>query len=435
MAIKTSNPIYAKMKFTANRLLGLVLAAFFVCSPVALGEDRRNTDAVQPILDRVAKMEFAEQQAWLQQLESRAARAARLSLPKDHAAQAQDRVSSLLHRETISWNVLRKAIETTNSLERDAVARLAEQYRRLVAEKFSRDSDEAGRRLWAWQAIYQNWAASNDSEQRGRLIDWLESAIGDVRQSAVETVDRATTDSSPPPEAAESAPVEPAQRKAVKQSPRPILKPRPKLAAKPIPREPVESAEPVKQGISESSESQQEALSPEVASQEGKRRRIEHQAKRMPLESPMESQVAPPSSSSSAVTIRKLPPGSVTVNADELAARIAGCNMGFRALEAELDEEGTWNARRIEPLVGRFAILLLRRNDLALYRELLPAHQRSNAGTLESPESAMSLLGSRIFEARRRASSPEFEGTEAERQAELARLEALSRRLAEAASG
>jgi hypothetical protein len=121
----------------------------------------------------------------------------------------------------------------------------------------------------------------------------------------------------------------------------------------------------------------------------------------------------------------------VEVNVDELEARIAGSNMGFRTIESELDEKGAWDAARLEPLAERLKVLVIRRNDLSLFRDLVPADQRSSVGRLEEPRSAISELGARIFEARKAASGDEFKGTERERRAELERLDALSRRLAD----
>ena len=121
----------------------------------------------------------------------------------------------------------------------------------------------------------------------------------------------------------------------------------------------------------------------------------------------------------------------VEVNVEELSARIAGSNLGFRTIESDLDEKGTWDAARLEPLAERLRILVLRHADLSLFRSLVPAEQRSSVGRLESPRSAISDLGARISEARKLASGEEFKGTETQRRAELDRLEALSRRLAE----
>jgi len=121
----------------------------------------------------------------------------------------------------------------------------------------------------------------------------------------------------------------------------------------------------------------------------------------------------------------------VRVNLSELSARIAGSNLTLRALEAELDERGEWNATRLAPLLQRLKVLVVLHNDLKLCREVVPAGQRVLVGRLESPRSGVSLMGTRIFDARTLASGAEFRGTEAQREAELRALDELSRQLAQ----
>ena len=124
------------------------------------------------------------------------------------------------------------------------------------------------------------------------------------------------------------------------------------------------------------------------------------------------------------------PASAVEIKQDELAARIRGCNLACRALEAELDEKGVWTAARLEPLVERLQILVVRRNDLDLFCQLVPKEQRSSIEALAPAKGVVSPVAAGIVAARSRASGPEFKGTEAERQSELRRLEELSRRLA-----
>jgi hypothetical protein len=119
----------------------------------------------------------------------------------------------------------------------------------------------------------------------------------------------------------------------------------------------------------------------------------------------------------------------VEVNVDELSARIGGVNLELRALEAELDEDHRWDSRGLAPLIQRLGVLLQRAGDLAMFRELVPEAQRALAGELESPKAVIAQLGRRIFEARSFTASPDFSGTQAERQAELQRLDALSHQL------
>ncbi|NLF07168.1 MAG: hypothetical protein GX594_04185 [Pirellulaceae bacterium] len=355
-------------------LAGFVLAATVFCLP-ALADD------VQPTLDRLAKMSFAEQQTWLLQLEQRAERAARIALPPEQAEREQAEISGLLRRELITWTALREAIVKTESLENRARDKLLEQYRALGINN--------------------------------------EEMPPDVKQPRkAETPER----------------VETARPREPKPTPAPILKPLPELAAGPMPntagdkkRQPPEQFAPervVEKPAEPSPPRELADRKPPAPRQRG------------PFGVPMETRVEPPTRirpQSGAVAPRDMPPGTVKINADELSVRVAGCNMAFRALESELDEDGQWDAQRIEPLLEKLEILSVRRNDLELYRDLLSDGEQSKVAKLETPKSATSQLGKRIFEARRSAASPEFEGTETERRAELGRLEMLSRRLAKAA--
>jgi hypothetical protein len=77
----------------------------------------REEDHVQAELDRVAKMTAAEQQAWLLQLEKRAARAARLTLSAKEAARYEAGSKAMLHQKKVTWKVLREVIEDTEKRE------------------------------------------------------------------------------------------------------------------------------------------------------------------------------------------------------------------------------------------------------------------------------------------------------------------------------
>ncbi len=123
------------------------------------------------------------------------------------------------------------------------------------------------------------------------------------------------------------------------------------------------------------------------------------------------------------------------VNLRELAARIAGNNLAVRALESELDKEQTWTARKLEPLLIRLRRLSVRTADLQLYQDIVPEKDRWLVGEAESPRSLVSQLAAGIVEARARATSDQFAGTDADRASELDHLERLSRSLAELARG
>jgi len=280
--------------FTVTAFRSFLFVTLFATCLVARAEDR-----VQAEFDRVAKMSLAEQQAWLQQLEQRAARAARLTLSPEEAARQQAHTRSLLHQKMATWKALREVIEDADAREKAATAAVAK------------------------------------------------------------------------PQAVKTA--EAAKPQAVKMG---TAKPQAAIVAKPQTVKTTDTA---------------------------------------------------------AAPTDKLPPGSVKVNVEELEARIAASNLALRELEAELGEKGVWNAAKLEPLVERLKVLVVRHNDLGLFRDAAPKEQQADMTKLEAPKSAISQLSARVVEARSRANDPQFVGDDVERRAELARLEAISHHLAELA--
>lgn len=376
----------------------------FVLTVACLSLPTFAADGVQATLDRLANMDFNEQQAWLRHLEEQADKAAQIALSPDDAKRARAEIADLLHRETVTWAVLREAIEKTESLEDRARKRLLEQYRAL-----EKKGATAGSSSSADSIPGENTAGQANSRTRR--------------------------------EAETPKPIESVRPQEPKSVPSPILRPMPELAAEPIPsvmeetpKQPVEQDQPnilSKKGVTAGSSNSADSIPRENTAGQassGTRRSL--------FDHPVETRVEPPVRSAPlapAFTPREMPPGAVKINTNELGARIAGCNLAFRALEADLDEAGPWNGKSIEPLLDRLETLSIRRDDLKLYRDLLPEGKRAKIAKLETPKTAMSRLGARIFEVRRAINSPGFEGTEAERRLELARLEMLSHRLAKAA--
>jgi len=122
------------------------------------------------------------------------------------------------------------------------------------------------------------------------------------------------------------------------------------------------------------------------------------------------------------------------VNRRELAARIAGNSFALRALEAELSKDRQWNAERLTPLVFKFSLLAVQRNDCLLFRQLIPEDQRALVGEVESAQPVAAKLKECIAEARARANGPDFSGTQADRSLELQLLDEIARTVAELAS-
>jgi hypothetical protein len=118
------------------------------------------------------------------------------------------------------------------------------------------------------------------------------------------------------------------------------------------------------------------------------------------------------------------------INVEELAARIAGVNLSLRALEGELDESHEWNADRLEAVVQRLDILVLRQKDLGLFRDLIPAADQARVGRIEPGKKVIAALAARIAALRSRLQTEPAPGDEPRRQATLKHLDELSDRLA-----
>jgi len=352
-------------------MAGLLLSAAMLLAPPS-GREEATANATQAVFDRVAKMPPAEQQQWLRDLEKRALRAGRLALPPDEAATHDARIKKLLHQQIVPWKSLRAIIEETGRLE----AAILDPTVVDVPRTLSRPPEAPRSSPLPPQAT-----AAQPTVDVNRLL-----------------ATRTAGNSADSPRNAHNVPA-------------PILGRHP--ASLP-------AIEPVA------------ALAGAVATESPKASAAEPAA----ISLPTETRVALPATShadESGELADEPPAGSVQVDVAALAARIAGCNLAFRTVEAELDEKSEWNAQRLGPILNRVNLLTIRRNDLNLFRETVPEEQRISLKRLESPKSLIAQLGARIFEARSHANGANFKGSDAERQAELQRLEELSRRLAELA--
>ena len=72
---------------------------------------------------------------------------------------------------------------------------------------------------------------------------------------------------------------------------------------------------------------------------------------------------------------------------------------------------------------------ITKNRDLTLFRELIFPAEQALVGRITSPRTAITQLAARITEVRRRLEAGEIAGSQAQRQAELRRLDAISARL------
>lgn len=389
-----------------------------------------------------------------------------------------------------------KLLRQTDEREKAAIERLARRFRIRVYDTFRVRRGEFARRRKAWDQVLAAWeAAGAPFEQQDRLIDWLRAAIGrstpgsvgslpgvpkfdvpkfgrfaEIRRPLVlrppaesqtprQPAGGEIQPSGPPlPEPVVVVPPEPSERRPVsgrgpagRPAAAPVRRPAelPLVVGQSAP-EGIRPMQPASRGVAglvagvgprrEAGTLPQAAAQPESALPLSDRAlvAVAPAAARQRL-SATDARIA------TAIRAGQPPPRSVRrpqpparpphrVNLAELAARVAGSNLALQALEAELEEDRRWDARRLGPLVDRLGILVMRRDDLALFHRLISVRERARVGGLESPQAAISRLAARIFEARTRAAGPGFLGSEAQRRAELRELDALSRQLAEMAS-
>jgi hypothetical protein len=116
------------------------------------------------------------------------------------------------------------------------------------------------------------------------------------------------------------------------------------------------------------------------------------------------------------------------VNFTEVAALTRSFNSSLQDLEAKLSKNTSWTADSLEPLVDELEDLALRRADLVLYDNLLPAEERSQLVNRNGLDQAVRLTAKRIAEVRKKLADQPAGDAEARR--DLAQLDGFSRRLA-----
>ena len=113
----------------------------------------------------------------------------------------------------------------------------------------------------------------------------------------------------------------------------------------------------------------------------------------------------------------------------EMMARVDGYNLSLAALADELSSDGLWSVNRIEPLLMQLVDLSESRDLLLTYANASPGETTNVVLRLESPGSVVTTLGQRILEVRIAIEGDSYDGSEADRQAELAQIDAYSRSL------
>jgi hypothetical protein len=410
--------------------IGCFLASAGAPAQPPVEGDERLQEAIRQLM----QSDPAAQQKWLMHLEQRASRACRLVLKPDEAARQVAKTRARLHQKTVTWQVLGEVIDDADRWEKGAIAEMARRYRLAVFDVFHQQIDVYGRRQQAWLDLQDAWKkAGSRFENQDALLDWLESATRNATSNPPgpiplmrEFPDAAGTQvSTEQPVASPSVPpaAPPVASPPAEPSPRPqVMKRRDstitRTAGKPVIDNPSLS-EATAPGVAPSPPPLPRSAPPRVA--------IETAPK-------TNRSVSLPHKLPASIVEAELSQAGIEIRLDELSARIRGCNLGLRGLEATLDEDGDWTAARLLALAERLKIMLLRHHDLTLFWENLSETDRAAVARPESVSGVVSQFAARIVAARNRLSDPMFSGSESQRRTELEQLQSLSRLLAETAA-
>jgi hypothetical protein len=309
---------------------------------------------------------------------------------------------------TIFAHLVLLASLTATDVQTDAadVDALARTLRIQIYETFRADRPEFDRRRQEAQRALDAWHAAGDRpEDRALLVDWYQRAVRASQPGSIGPLPespRFGSQSEATTTAPRVTPPPPQMPEAFKSSPPPVESPAPEAHHN--------SPAPV--------ETPYNRPTPEVP------------ADTQPAEPPVAPQ-SPPMTDHPPTTNKR----HLQISLVELSARLAGYNRGVQTIESKLSESRACAAGDLAPLVRDLADLARRGRDLSLYRDyLVTDSERETLPTLAALTDALALLGDRIFAARQTANGAGFAGSEADRQAELNRLDVLSRQLAEIAT-
>jgi hypothetical protein len=413
----------------------------------------------------------------------------------EEAAKHRTEVHNRLHQSSITWDAIRDVTRQVDGWEKTAIARLAKDYRVRVFAVFRADLHAYAERQRVWMDLQQSWKdAGSPFETQNRLLDWLDVAIRDLKsgspgpipQKPSVTVEKLPAVAVQNPVAAPQAMPQPTPQPVqttqpqVAQQPKlqvmektpetvqpqpakkhvaidalPMLKIEPNVvpparATAWIPLHPHENVPeigrfaPAESQIAKSprptpprlSDFDLPKLQPRpiepsepVVSEEVLRQMADSEASQPAEPAPVEP---PPIANTEAkqpepAVVEKGQNDAIEVKIGELSTRIGGCNLAFRALETELDENERWDAAKLEPYMDRLKLLITRRRDLTLFRNALSESQRESVEPLASEKTAVAQFAACMDAARLHVSDK----GEADRQAEVDRLEKLSRQLAD----
>jgi hypothetical protein len=421
---------------------------------------------LQDEIESFAFLKPAAQQRWLSELFQRMDTAGRLVLSAEDLDRQRAYHAAVLARiaagKELSSEGLLKLRQSADRLEHSAVEHLARLYRVEVYKTYRTDRPEYDRRIAAWRQTLLAWElAGRLSAEQPRLIAWLRSATETTaaRQVNLPLEPKfGVPDRSPPqvahsPSVPSTEPFKPATPPVTEKptpspaeslpAPRvdrrpPVPRPaapaparraatEPPVVSRPIAEPLLPAAPPKPKVVPAKPRREVSPAAPRIAQRVGKR-----QANG--LVAPAKVAVARQAGAEPArPTEHETETLAAQIDLGELNVRVTAYNLAMSALTAQLQDTTAWQTERLESVVEELTGLATRRGDLLLYWNLIDGPDRAAVGKLEPPSAAISLLGAKIFAARQQAGAAESGESPRDQQAELQRLDELSRRLAELA--
>lgn len=406
------------------------------------------------------QMPLLERQKWAVAMLQRLDRANDVILDPPYVVSQRERFEELAKpllygtsQEEIHQTVqtLRDEVEKS---ERIAIEHLDRQFRQLLAEKFPTATEKTLRDPWfnTWQATVQAWQKSDTQADRLYLLfDWLQNSCAALEAGNYASVipvpvftdqvaeAKKETPTTPPTSA--TAPIETREPAETPKSEEPTerVAAKPKRPATPddfelLQKQPTTTEKAPPSSTTPALPADPRAAPPEIPpglsiDRSGDQTLPPRYVTRKPTTSPEPSPQEPPPGTTPETppqTPSSRPP--LDINLPELAAQVSGNNLALSRLEAKLTASGSWDAKRLDPLVMQLKQIVLRLGDARMVYRLLAPEQQRQIKTIGDPAAAIKLLRSKIRA--QRVATLESRGSSAsltkEQRVELEQLDMLS---------
>jgi hypothetical protein len=411
-------------------LTRFLLVILSVVSIPSLGGAETLPDTLQDValtakyqsLDRDAQKRFL--QHWIVDRFDKASRLALSNADRDKQAARYDEV---LRRhesgKSLSPDGLNRLLSEIASIEQTAIDQLSLRYRVQVYTQFRTNRTEYDQLMATWRKLMDAWERADTKVSDGsKVVTWLQSSLERMRYD--ESAKLPTTPrfgEAPEPQLA-------IDTKPSHHANLPSPTPNP-VAARHAPTH--------LPNIEAPGEPKAQSL-PDVSTTVPTPKRIVHRVEKPPapeVEKParaVSKEVRPivePTDVPVAIDLIDAQPR-VAIDLHELAVRIRGHNLALKELTGSLHEETPWSIERLSSAFAELSDLSERHTQLSLYRDVVSTDEQKQAGDIASLDTAIALLGAKIFALREQL----LQAGQEETSPEVSELNDLSRKLASLAS-